>query len=338
MIFAKPSRRSQDLARVSPLPISFYAFVLRSGGWHQLLLCFLSIAVFLLNAAPIELQRRIIDMAVKGGPASAIMTALLVNCAVILSFGLIKLLMNIYRAWLGECATRTLRLTVDRSLFARTEPRQSHAGDGTGLSMILAEADDVGAFVGSSISVPIVEAGFLISVFLYLARLDSAMMLLSLVVLASQFLFVPIMQKAINRRVADRTLVLRQLGDGLVSPLGIEAGAPLDAAFSLAMGIFKLKFSLNFLMNLSYSLGNVLVLGIGSLLVLRGQLEIATVVTFVSAMSKVVDPWNDMVDWARNLAVTRVKYRLIVDGCSPMGDDPAAPGRAPLSPAAAGPA
>lgn len=332
MIFAKPSRRSQGLSPAAPLPASFYAFVFQSGGWHQLLVCFLSIAVFLLNAAPIELQRRIIDMAVKGGPASAIMTVLLANCAVILAFGLIKLFMNVYRVWLGECATWTLRLAVDESLFAPIAPQRIHAGDGTGLSMILAEADDVGTFVGSSISAPIVEAGFLISVFIYLARLDAAMTFLTLAILASQFLFVPIMQKAINRRVAERTLVLRNLGDGLVSSAGIEAKAPLDVAFGLAMGIFKLKFSLNFLMNLSYSLGNILALGIGGLLVLRGQAEIATVVTFVSAMSKVVDPWNDLVDWARGLAVTRVKYRLIVDGCS-LGGEQTKSARDLLSPA-----
>lgn len=320
MAFSHPARRSLLLADTASLPASFYGFVLREGGWHQGLVCLVSVAVFLLNAAPIELQRRIIDLAVKDGAISAILMLIAANGALILAFGLLKLLMNVYRAWLGESATLTLRMIVESRLRGRDREAQDHTGSGTGLSMILAEADDVGAFVGSSISLPVVEAGFLISVFIYLTGLDVRMTLLSLAVLLPQFVFVPIMQKAINRRVASRTLILRRFGSGLISMAPAapdDSGvAPLDAVFMLDIGIFKLKFSLNFLMNLGYSLGNLLVLGIGALLVVRGQVEIATVVTFMSATAKVVDPWNDMVDWARNLTVATVKYRLIVEGCA----------------------
>jgi len=324
-LFARPSARSQALIEAGVLPRSLLAFVLRSGGWHQLAVSLVSIAVFLLNAAPIETQRRIIDIAVHRGSVATILTLVAMQCAIVVTFGLSKLLMNVYRAWLGECATWALRAMVEARLEGR-DAEPGHPGGGTGLSMIFAEADDVGAFVGSSISAPVVEAGFLISVFAYLALLDIRMTLVSLVVLAPQFVFVPLMQRAINRRVARRTWTLRRFGDDVLAAgssrhVGSEAEL-LQEVFALDMSVFKLKFTLNFLMNFTYSLGNILVLAIGGLLVVAGQAEIATVVTFLSALGRVVDPWNDVVDWARSLAMAVVKYDLILRGAEgqPAGD------------------
>ena len=302
-----PHPHAQD----PPLPSSLARFVLWSGGWHQVAVCVLSVAVFLLNAAPIETQRRIIDTAVHAGRLAAILRLAGLQFAIILTFGSAKLAMNVYRAWLGECATRDLRLVVTHKL-ENLQVDDLALSNGTGLAMILAEADDIGAFVGSSLSLPIVEIGFLASVFAYLAVLDLGMMSVSLLILTPQFVFVPLMQRAINRRVAQRTRILRRFGEEILSRSRAESSARrLDEVFTLNLGMFETKFSLNFLMNLTYSLGSLLVLGIGCVLVVQGRTEIATVVTFLSATGRIVDPWNDLVDWARGLALTIVKYRLV---------------------------
>lgn len=319
-----PRTHAQDLI----LPSSFLRFVLLSGGWHQAAVCVLSVVVFLLNTAPIETQRRIVDTAVHAGSVHAILMLVALQFAIVLAYGLAKLAMNLYRAWLGECATRDLRLVVTQRLESIREESCDLTG-GTGLAVILAEADDIGAFVGSSLSLPIVEIGFLASVFVYLAVLDLNMMAASLLILAPQFVFVPLMQRAINRRVAQRTRILRRFGDEILSPLKAESSARrLDEVFAINIGVFEIKVSLNFLMNQTYSVGNLLVLGIGCVMVVRGETEIATVVTFLSAIGKIVDPWNDVVDWARGFALTIVKYGLIVQALE------AAPGGTPSAPAA----
>lgn len=322
MFFSAISQRSQVLVEAKALPRSFVRFIFAATGWHQLAVSAISIAVFLLNAAPIETQRRIIDAAVKGGSASTVLSLIIAQCVIIVAFGLSKLLMNIYRAWLGECATRALRVLVEGRI-EQAEATQDHSASGTGLAIIYAEADDVGSFVGSSISAPIVELGFLVSVFAYLAALDGRLMLLSVVVLSPQFVFVPLMQRAINQRVKRRTQVLRQFGDDMLKALPSIGNSRnverLNEVFALDMGVLQLKFSLKFLMNFTYSAGSILVLGIGSLLVIRGETEIATVITFLSAIGKVVDPWNDVVDWARSFAVATVKYELIRKGSEKIG-------------------
>jgi hypothetical protein len=82
---------------------------------------------------------------------------------------LIKLFANIYRGWIAESATRALRHGIDNQLAAL--PDALHVGDidEVGASIILAECDDVGGFVGSGISEPVLQGGFLITLFVYLS-------------------------------------------------------------------------------------------------------------------------------------------------------------------------
>jgi small-conductance mechanosensitive channel len=47
------------------MPRNLYRYVLETSGWHQLCLVVLTVAVFLLEVVPLELQRRIVDDIVK---------------------------------------------------------------------------------------------------------------------------------------------------------------------------------------------------------------------------------------------------------------------------------
>jgi len=81
--------------------------------------------------------------------------------------------------------------------------------------------------------------------------------------------------------------------------------------FDLNIGIFKLKFSMNFLMNLTHQLGIAVILCVGGWFVVNGKTEVGTVVAFVSGLTTVKDPWGDLVAWFQNLMVTSAKYQLI---------------------------
>jgi ABC-type bacteriocin/lantibiotic exporter with double-glycine peptidase domain len=101
----------------------------------------------------------------------------------------------------------------------------------------------------------------------------------------------------------------------------------------LNVEIFWRKFLMNFLMNLTHHFGLIGVLLVGGWLIVEGRLEVGTVVAFISGLKQVNDPWGDLVNYLREMAVSQVKYRLIaavLDG--PPGAAAAPPG------AGAGPA
>ena len=79
------------------------------------------------------------------------------------------------------------------------------------------------------------------------------------------------------------------------------------------MGIFKLKFSMNFLMNFFSHLQVVAALLIGGWMVHTDQLEVGGVVAFISAVGRLNDPWGDLVNYFRDLSITQVKFGLVAE-------------------------
>jgi hypothetical protein len=53
------------MAVLVALPSNIYRYVWEASGWHQLPLVALTVCVSLLEVGPLELQRRIVDDAVK---------------------------------------------------------------------------------------------------------------------------------------------------------------------------------------------------------------------------------------------------------------------------------
>jgi ABC-type multidrug transport system fused ATPase/permease subunit len=85
------------------------------------------------------------------------------------------------------------------------------------------------------------------------------------------------------------------------------------------MGIYKIKYSMNMLMNLMYALAVAVALGVGGWLAVAGSIEVGTVVAVVSGLGKLNDPWGDLVNWAREWSVDSVKYRLFADAVNGKG-------------------
>src|SRR6266699_370878 len=94
------------------MPDHIYRYVLTVSGWHQLVLVGLTVAVFLLEVVPLELQRRIVNDLVKHREYWSIIALAAVYAGTVLVQGGTKLVLNIYRSWVGERATRELRRRV----------------------------------------------------------------------------------------------------------------------------------------------------------------------------------------------------------------------------------
>ena len=301
------------------MPQTLPGFIWRISGKHQVVLSGLSIVVFLLSAAPLEVQRRIVNDAFKGGVYQPILILALAYVALAMVEGVIKLVMNVYRGWVGESALRWLRRAVNRLQAGLDADESTDEALGIETSMMLAEAEPIAGFVASSVSEPLLQGGLLITVFGYMIYLQPFMALVAFAVFSPQIVIVPVMQKAINRRVAHRIATLREVSAAMVGAragtgsLDIMQEARIDRVFAFNMGIFKLKFSMNFVMNLLHHAGTAGVLGIGGWFVVTGQTEVGTVVAFISGLAKINDPWGDLVNWFRDLSSTSTRYGLIAD-------------------------
>jgi len=292
------------------LPATLSGYIGRMSGRHQIALVALSVLVFALTTVPLELQRRIVNDAAHGGAFAPILALALAYIAVAFAEGGIKLALNVYRGWVAETAVRQLRR-------AALDAARARGWEGVELSMVLSEVEPVGGFVGAAVSEPVLQGGILAAVFGYLVYLDPWLAGLSFLVFAPQLVFVPLLQAAINRRVERRVLTMREVSDGIVRDGGERSASSraqhsrIDHVFTLHMGMYQLKFTMNFLMNLTHHVGVAAALAVGGWYVVQGRLEIGSVVAFISGLAKLNDPWGDLVNWFRDMTVNRVKYRLL---------------------------
>jgi len=313
------------------LPANLFAYIWKLSARHQVGLCVLSITVFALSAVPLELQRRIVNDAIGKGAVSTIIWLAIAYACVALLEGAVKLCLNIYRSWVSEVTVRKLRKGIGALTAKAVQRDDAAAKGGTSISMILSESEPIGGFSGISISEPLLQGGILVSVFGYLTYLHPSMALLSIAVFSPQLFFVPLMQGAINRRAEERIHTLRKLSGGIVDATANDGALEAEKqeedihqVYRLNMGIFKLKFSMHFLMNLLHHMGVATVLGVGGWYAVQGKIEVGTVVAFVSGLAKVNDPWSDLINWYREMAVVRVRYNLIADSMRELEVRPAA--------------
>jgi ABC-type multidrug transport system fused ATPase/permease subunit len=324
---SRPAVRSKTFRQLRDL----YRYVWRVSGRDQVILAALSVALFLLEMAPLELQRRIVNDAVGHQAFSVIGLLCLVYIAVALVQGGLKLVLNVYRGSVSEAANQRLRLDPNLIAIARADTGGGPEEEGVAISIIVSEVEAVGGFIGSSVSEPVLNGGILLSVFGYMLFTQPLMALVAILLFCPQVLFIPFLQEAINRRTKRRIETLRALSADIVS----EATDPGEArkettyrrrvgeVYRLNIAIFRRKFGMNFLMNLLHHLGVIGILSVGGWLLIRGKTEAGTVVAFISGLNRMNDPWGDLVNYFRDLTNAGVKYRMIASALAKRVADPA---------------
>lgn len=179
--------------------------------------------------------------AFKGGQFSTILLLAGIYLAVSLASGLTKLALNVYRNRVGENVVRDLRKSIDQKISIDITEQKAAEAEGVEVSLVVAELEPVGLFVGGAASEPTLQGGILLSILGYMIYLQPLMALLVLGVLSPQFVFVPLMQRAINKRAAARIVILRGVSVAIVEHPE-ASGDPkqrrrFDSAFELNMGI-----------------------------------------------------------------------------------------------------
>jgi ABC-type bacteriocin/lantibiotic exporter with double-glycine peptidase domain len=307
------------------MPRTIFRYVLKTSGLHQLFLVLLTVGVFLLEVVPLELQRRVVNDIVKHRDYRLVIVLCAAYVGVVLVQGGTKLVLNVYRSWVSERATRDLRRRIHVLVSSTSAASSGAEAEGIQASMMVAEVEPIGGFVGASVSEPLLQGGILLSVLAYMIHVDPWMAGTALALFIPQLVFVPLMQGAMNRRTGARVQIIRQLSVNVVEAISGDAARDriaderIQQVFRLNMGIFRLKFTMNFLMNLSTQLQIIGALLVGGWSVYTEQLEIGGVVAFISGIGRITDPWGDLVNYFRDANITQVKFRLMSDAITQQG-------------------
>ncbi len=138
--------------------------------------------------------------------------------------------------------------------------------------------------------------------------------LVSLAFFVPQMIFVPLLQRAANRRAKRKVELVRELGELIVLPeddQGARYRDRLDQVYHVRLRYYALKFLIKFLNNLLNHVAPLSVLMVGGYLAIQGATTIGTVVAFISGFQRLADPSRELLAYYRLAAETRVQYRLI---------------------------
>lgn len=306
-----------------------YRSLWRVSARQQIGLVILALAVAGLSAVPLSYQKDIVNAL--AGP-SIDRARLIRLCAemggVILLSLFLKWVLGMRASLLGEDMIRRLR---QRILADATGPRPDRPalGAGTLTTALSAEAEDLGKFVGSAISEPVVQVGTLAAVIGYIAVKEPAFGLIALAILAPQVALVLYTQVQVNRLVAERLMTLRAATDQVTgTQMDADAAAEqFDAIFATRRAMFGWKLTTKFAMSALAGAGTVGLLFYGGLLVLDGRSDVGTVVAAILGIGRVQAPTSFLISFYRQVAATTVKLQMM-RGIVSLEPDPAASARA----------
>ncbi len=323
--------RSIDRSGDDSPTTNVFRYVWRMSGHHQAWICLLALAVAALGVAPLELQRRIVDGVLEDrGDLDLLWLLCGIYLAVVLLQAFGKYALRLYQSWLAESAIRYTRAHLARLYECRVESRGErrdgdHDGDegngsdgGQAVSIIGAEVEKLGGFVGDGLSQPAVNAGMLLAVMAYMLAIQPLIAVATLPFLLPLLVVLPLIQVRINRLLKRRLKALREMGQEIADadgsdPEGFEAllHPQLDRVFRLRIRLSLLKFAAKGLINLCNNLAPIAILLIGGMMVLEGSSTVGTIVAFVSGFHRMTDPARELLNYYRLASQAEVQHRMI---------------------------
>lgn len=297
-----------------PMSPSLYGYALKVSRRQQVRLGLLTLAALPLSLAPLELQRRIVNYAVAHSAVELLLAygglylfVLLLQCG-------LKFLRDAYIHRTAEGVTRLLRRK-----FVRSRPFDTGVDEGTSQAIISAESEKVGGFVAESISLPMLQAGTVFSIALYMLLIEPLVGIVAIVFLIPSVVVVGFVQPILNRLSRSKITVLRSLGQSVLregrndAAKRSESEALVERIYDLRIRFVNFKIATKSFNQLITGLGLLSILLVGGWLAIQDRTEIGIIVAFMSGYERMTNPVRDLLNFYRRLSIMRVQYRLVAD-------------------------
>jgi ABC-type bacteriocin/lantibiotic exporter with double-glycine peptidase domain len=306
-------------SRLSRLGGSLYSLIMRETLVLQGATLAIGLALPALAVFPLFLQKRIIDEAIPAADLSMVAMLGLLYAGVTALRAVIKSIVAYLRGWMAEIVSRILRDTlIDAQRRRGTD--HAHRALGPATSVLTAEVEPLGGFAAEAISTPVIAGTTLLAVIGFMLYAEMLLAAIGIAGLLAEAVVTPILQMHINRLTHRRITALRHAGGAMIraAPPGQRSHVVailhgVRTNYRLRMQMNLLKALLKAIRNIIERLADVLVLGVGAAMVIRGDATLGVVVAFLAALRELRGPWTELVDFYRRFSDAFIKHRLVVD-------------------------
>ena len=280
-------------------------------GWQITLLGVIAVAVFT-RVLPLEMQKRIVNQAVTLRNVDLLLLYCGYYLAAVLVSSACKYTINILETHISQRVLARMRsalyahiITLPLSFFRNTQP-------GTVVNAIVNELVVPSNFVSMALSTPVSNILTLLAFAGFLFWLNPLLAAVSLSIYPAAMLLIPFLQKRANTankqrvdqsrffsgRIAEAISGIHEIhGDGTyrIETRKFDKMVERLRKVRVTWGLYR--FGVKSTNNLFTSLGPFLVFILGGYLTIKGQLELGSLVAFLSAQEKLYDPWKELIEF-----------------------------------------
>ncbi|MSP68442.1 MAG: ABC transporter ATP-binding protein [Alphaproteobacteria bacterium] len=320
---------------------SLYKYVIRYSLRNQIWLMVLAGVSFPFLYLFYELPKNIVNGAIQGraGPFPVeyfgvsldqvtylfILTGLFLLLVVINQ--MVKYYINVFQGITGERMLRRLRFQLYSHILRFPLPQFRKISPGELIAMLTGEVEPLGGFVGDSFAIPAFQGGTLLVILTFLFIQNPMMAAAAVALYPVQMYFIPRMQRRVNQLGKERVRLVRRLseriGETVQSVQEIHANdtsafeqaqfsSRLGAVFWVRFDIYNRKFMIKFLNNFIQQMGPFFFYAIGGYFVIKGSLDLGTLVAAVAAHKDLASPWKELLTFYQAQQDARIKYEQII--------------------------
>jgi ABC-type multidrug transport system fused ATPase/permease subunit len=303
------------------------SWVLEKNVRWQALIVLLVVVTVAIRVVPLEMQKRIVNKAIGMGDMDLLILYCLLFLGSVLLASTLKFCINLMQAYIGQVTLERMRrslfahiLSLPLSFFRTIQPGQV-------INSLINELASVSGFIGSAVSVPLINVCTLLAMGGYLFYLNPLLAGLSFVIYPLQIIVVPRLQKRGNEANRHRVNISRAISGSIGEVVTGVHEVHGHAAFALENDRFDAqtkellqanvrmnayRYGIKFANNFFEHLGPFLLFIVGGAMTIRGHFDLGALVAFLSAYSSLSEPWRELMDFYQLREDSLVRYRNVM--------------------------
>jgi len=323
---------------------SLFGFIWKFSKRQQLTILGITMLSFPILYMTLELPKWIVNDAIDGSdfPRTILgyqleqIPYLLTLCAIFLGLvvlnNVVKFVLNVYKGVVGERMLRRLRYLLYFQIMRFRLPQFRGVSAGELISMMIAEVEDLGVFIGDAVATPAFQGGTLIVYIVFIFVQDPFLGAAAVSLYPIQGYIIPKLQRRVVLLARDRVKNVRKISDKVgESVAGITEIHAHDTSqwhladitdklltnYRIRLEIYKRKYMIKFINNFMNQLPPFFFYSVGGYLVISGELTFGALVAVLAAYKDLANPWKELITYYQNLSNMNVKYDTVIENFDP---------------------
>ena len=325
---------------------TIFRYIIRHGWRQQLVLVCLAMISHPFLYGTLELPKIIINdaigredfprdvMGVEFEQIEFLLSLCCVFLVLVLINGGLKYVNNVMIGIVGERMLRRLRYELFTRVLRFPLSRFRKTSQGELVSMITAETEPLGGFIGEAAALPAYQGGQLVTYLIFMFVQDPILGVAAIALYPVQIYVIPKLQRRVNTLAKERVRTVRRLSERIGDTVsGMQEVHANDTAeferahfarwvgtiFDIRYRIYRLKFLIKFINNFIAQLTPFFFFSIGGILVIEGDLTIGALVAVLAAYKDLSAPWKEVLNYYQRMEDARVKYDQLIEQFDPPG-------------------